>query len=425
MNKRRMIEAGKSLLIAALTCSALWLTAQSPLFVHLPGVSGEERPGQTQLEGQSGQSSGVAMPMSMAVMNRGGLCGVQYTDQQLQLLFSQVAPVLGEALSVAEAPEPVDRDRWQSALMTAPGVFLDFQTGIPLSVLTDWLSEGVNPRLTDSARFLVLSGGEGSVRLYYRSQRDGGYYVCRVSSVNADYLQTIAGQVQPNGAIFAYQSDHYRMVAPDTLISAQTPQPREFAVANPLNGGEERLEELLERLSFPVGLTTVYDTTEGRRARSGNDTLTISDTGTVVYDGQGERYPVAQGADPLISRVEAAKELVCGVLEPWCGQARIYLSRLDELGPDRWRICFGYGLDNVPVHAGESGYAAQVLVEQGQIRELELQLRSYSPLDGTTLLLPPRQAAAILEGTDRLGSRLELCYQETGDTAIAGWIAGE
>lgn len=425
MNKKRMIEAGKSLLIVALTCSALWLSAQSPLFIQLPGVLEEERAGKTEQHETSGQSSTVATPLSMAVMNQGGLCGVQYTDQQLQLLFSQVAPVLGEVLSAAEEPVAVDRAQWQSALMTAPGVFLDFQTGIPLPVLTDWLSERDNPRLTASVRYLVLSGGEENVQLYYCSQEDGGFYLCPVPSASADYLQTIVGQVQPNGAIFAYQSDHYNMVAPYTLIGAQTPEPREFARVNPLEQGEGRLEELLERLSFPVGLTTVYDTPEGRRARSGNDTLTVSHTGMVVYDGQGERYPVSQGTDPLVSAVDAARQLVCGALEPWCGQARIYLSEVDVLGQDRWQICFGYALDNIPVHTGESGHAAQVLVEQGQIRELELQLRSYTPLDSATLLLPARQAAAILSSTGQQGSELKLCYQENSDTAAAGWIAGE
>lgn len=425
MNKKRMVEAGKSLLIAVLACSALWLTTQSPLFGQLPGVLEEVQPGHAEGQGPSGQSGSIAMPLRMAVMNQGGFCGVQYTEQQLQLLFSQVAPVLGEALSAAGEPVAVEREQWQSALVTAPGVFLDFQTGVPLPVLTDWLSERANPLLTASVRYLVLSGGGEGVQLYYQNEQDSGFYLCSVPSVNADYLKTIAGQAQPNGAIFAYQSDHYHMVAPYTLISAQTPTPREFVVTNPLEQGEERLEELLERLSFPVGITTVYDTPEGCRARNGNDTLTISDTGTVAYDGQGERYPVLQGADPLVSAVDAARQLVCGALEPWCGQARIYLSEVEMLGQERWRICFGYVLDNIPVHTGQSGHAAQVLVEQGQIRELELQLRSYLPLDSTKLLLPARQAAAILSETGRQGSELQLCYQESSNTAAAGWIAGE
>ena len=74
---------------------------------------------------------------------------------------------------------------------------------------------------------------------------------------------------------------------------------------------------------------------------------------------------------------------------------------------------------------GEGGYAARVLVKQGYIRELELRLRTYTALDSTTLLLPARQAAAILADGDRQGSALELCYQESGDTAVAGWVAGE
>ena len=424
MNKKRVIETGKSLLIAALTCSALWLAAQSPLLGQLPGVLEGTSPEQTQTPEQSGHSGSVAAPLRMAVMNAGGSCAVQYTEQ-LQSLFSRVAPVLGEVLSAAGTPEQVDRAHWEAALVTAPGAYFDFQTGVPFPVLTGWLSDRSNPRLTDAARHMLLSGGEQGVQLYYRSARDGAFYVCSAPSVSADYLKTITEQEEANGAIFAYQSVHYERIAPDTLIDAQTPTPRMFSVSLPLMQEEGRLEELLDRLSFPVGITTVYETPEGRRARSGNDTLTILNNGTVVYDGEEDRYGVAPGETPLVSAVESARELVCGVLEPWCGQARVYLSGIEGLGQDSWRICFGYALDNIPVRVGEGGYAAQVLVEQGYIRELELRLRTYTAQDSTTLLLPARQAAAILADGDRQGSALELCYQEHGDTAIAGWIAGE
>ena len=425
MNKKTIIETGKSLLIVALTCSALWLVGKSPLFGQLPDTLDEAQPEQVGAPEVSVHSGITAMPMRMAVMSEGGCCAVQHTDQQLRELFSQVAPVLREALSAAGDPTAVEQAQWQAALATAPGVFLDFQTGIPLPVLTGWLSDRANSRLTASVRYLVLSGGEGDMKLYYRSEEDGGFYVCSAPLVSADYLKTIAGQTEPNGAIFAYQSAHYRMVSPYTLIDAYTPVPREFSVSNPLKQGEGRLEELLERLSFPVGITTVYDTPEGRRARSGNDTLTISDTGTVVYDGQGERYPLTQSTDAMVSAVDGARELVRSALEPWCGQARIYLSRVEPLEQGGWRVCFGYALDNIPVHVGESGHAAQILVEQGKIQNMELQLCSYTALDSTTLLLPARQAAAILSGKGQQGSGLELCYRQTGETVKAGWVAGE
>ena len=181
---------------------------------------------------------------------------------------------------------------------------------------------------------------------------------------------------------------------------------------------------MLERLSFPVGITTVYDTPEGRRARSGNDTLTISNDGTVVYDGQEGRYPVDKDEHQLIGAVDGAWELVRGVLEPWCGQARLYLSGVESLGQDRWRVSFGYVLDNVPVYVGEGGYAARVLVENGTMRQMELRLRSYAPMDSTTMLLPVRQAAAILAQNGQQGKSLGLYYRETGGALRAGWKAG-
>ena len=331
MNNKRILELGKTLLIVLLTCSAMWLAVQSPLFGQLPGERDGEGTEQPVLSGAAVESDSAAVPLRMAVMSEGGFFAVQYTDQQMQELFGQVTHVLGETLADAQEPLAVEQEQWRSALVTAPGIFLDFQTEIPLSVLNRWTSDRVNPRLPVFARYIVLSGGEDGVELYFHSERDGGFYLCQVPSVNAEQLKTIAAQTEPNGAIFAYQSDHYHMVSDYTLIDARTPSPRDFAISNPLEQGEGRLEELLERLSFPVGITTVYDTPEGRRARSGNDTLTISNDGTVVYDGQEGRYPVDKDEHQLIGAVDGAWELVRGVLEPWCGQARLYLSGVESL----------------------------------------------------------------------------------------------
>lgn len=424
MNNKRILELGKTLLIVLLTCSAVWLAVQSPLFGQLPGERDGEGAEQPILSGTAVESDSAAVPLRIAVISEGGFFAVQYTDQQMQELFGQVTHVLGEALADAQEPLAVEQEQWRSALVTAPGIFLDFRTEIPLSVLNRWTSDRVNPRLPAFARYVVLSGGEDGVELYFHSELDGSFFLCRVPSVNAESLKTIAAQTEPNGAIFAYQSDHYHMVSDYTLIDAQTPSPRDFAVSNPLEQGEGRLEELLERLSFPVGITTVYDTPEGRRARSGNDTLTISDDGTVIYDGQEVRYPVEKDDSRLTAAVDGAWELVRGVLEPWCGQARLYLSGVENLGQDRWRVSFGYVLDNVPVYVGEGGYAARVLVENASVRQMELRLRSFAPMDSTTMLLPTRQAAAILAENGQQGKSLELYYREAGGVLRAGWKAG-
>lgn len=425
--KRSAVEALKTLLIVVLTCSALYLVSRSQLFGQLPGVL-TARPA-----GESGTSAGeeqaqAVLPLRMAVMTESGCYGVQYGDGDLTALFQRLAPLLNEALFSADVPLQVTQEQWEQALLSAPGVYFDFQGSIPLQVLSGWLSGRENPGMTASVRHLLLtSGGDGDVFLYYRDEEKGEYFSCRADVVNLAHLQSAAAEVSSNGTSLACESDKYSALAPCTLISPQTPAPREYAASNPLISDEtRRLNALLEALSFPPGITSVYSTPEGRRARSGNDTVSISGDGVVSYrstDG-GERYPVpsSQENSPLFSGVEYARQLAHGVLTPWCGEARLYLSSVQTLGEESWQVEFCYALDGAPVQVNQLGYAARIVVSRGHITEFELQLRTYTPLGETTLLLPEAQAAAALAALGKSGSALQLRYQDSGDVVRAGWV---
>lgn len=426
--KRRVVEGLKSLLIVVLLCSALWLVRESRLF-RIPGILGQTQysegtdlPQDTRVQ--------VVLPMRIAVMNQSGCCGLQYGSQELPAVFGRMAPLLNEALSSAGLPQSITREEWEAALSCAPGVYFDFQGAVPLQLLSGWLSGQENTQLTASARHLLLTVREGeAVELAYRDEGSGQYFVCPAPLVSRSHLQSAAAQVQTNGAVFACQTaDYARILAPSTLIAAQLPQMREFAASNPLPEGDElRLEQLLERLSFPLGITTIYDTPEGRRARSGNDTLSISNDGVVTYSSTAEeqRYPVsgAEGVSPLFAAVDSAARLVRGVLEPWQGAGRIYLAKVESVAQGSWRMEFGYALDDTPVWTGRHGYAASVLVEEGHITQFELRLRTYTVQEQTTLLLPQRQAAAALEELGKSGSQLQLRYQDSADVVRAGWVA--
>lgn len=424
--KRRIIEGLKDLLIAGLVCSALWLAWESRMF-RVSGMLEPVRPVQ-----QSDTRSAAVSPLHIAVMNVGGCCGVQYDSGALSAVFNRVAPVLNEALSGAEMPRPITREEWEELLISAPGVYFDFQGAMPLGVLAGRLSGQENPALTARARHLLLaSDGKEGVVLAYRDEDSGQYAVCSAGLVSLNHLQSAVTQVQSNGAIFACQaSDYAQILAPYTIITAQTPAPKEYTASNPLPAEEEqRLELLLEALSFPPEITTVYDTPEGRRARSGNDTLSVSNGGLVTYYStpQEQRYPVAaaEGTSPVFAAVDSATRLVYGVLDLWRGEARVYLAHVEPRGEDGWRMEYRYALNDTPVQVGQRGYAATVLVEQGCITEFELQLRTYTALEQTTLILPQRQAAAAMTELGKQGGQLQLCYQDNGDTIRAGWVVEE
>jgi len=426
--KVRVIETVKTLIIAALICSALWLVGESRMF-QVAGVLGSVGHAGETAGTQSAPAQQHVMPVRMAVMSEGGCCGIQYGSENLNGMFDRMAPLLNEAVSGAEAPREITAEDWQKALISAPGVYFDFQGSVPLSVLAGWLSGKENPLLTAYARHLLLAAdGDGGVMLAYRDENTGRYFASRTQLVNLGHLRSAVAQTTPNGAVFACQAANYNVLAPWTILSAQTPQPREYAVTNPLPAGEEgRMDELLNALSFPLGITTVYETPEGRRARSGNDTLSVSNDGLVTYHStrDEERYPVlpGDGESDLFAAVDGATRLVYGVLNLWRGEGRVCLERAEDRGDGTFWMTFRYVLDDTPVRTGQRGYAATVLVDRGYITEFELQLRTYTALEQTTLVLPQPQAAAVLVDLGQTGSQLELRYQDNGDMARAGWVA--
>lgn len=425
--KVRVIETLKTWIIVVLTCSALWLIKESRVFQVVSVLGGSQH--STGAAGTQTAPTRSVLPVHMAVMSQGGCCGIQYGSEELSTVFDSVAPLLNEAISGVDTLREITQEDWKRMLTSAPGVYFDFQGNIPLSVLAGWLSGEENTTLTAYARHLVLTvDEEDTVVLACRDEENDRYLAGRTRLVSLDHLQSAVAQIPPNGAVFAGQAANYSMLAPWTIINAQTPQPREYAASNPLLvGDEDRLDDLLTALSFPLGITTIYETPEGCRARSGNDTLSISNDGMVTYHStrEEERYPILQGEgeSEFFAAVDGAARFARGVMDLWRGEGRICLEQVEERGDGSLWLAFRYILDDIPVQMGQQGYAATVLVERGYITEFEFQLRTYTPLEQHTLLLPQAQAAAVLANSEQTGSRMELRYQDNGDVVRAGWVA--
>lgn len=420
---RRITEWAKNLLIVLLLCSAAWLLADSRLFGHLPWDTVGQTAGpveQTPVPA-AGQ---VTLPMAVAVTNQSGTCAARYDAAAVNDLFQPLLPVLGEAMAGAGQPEQARPERWRAALTQPGGVWLELQGNVPVQVLCRWLAGVDNPALTGSARQLLLCAEQNGVRLYYW-QRPDNCMTCAVEGVSADYLQSVLEQVVPNGAGFAADMPQYGALSPQTLILADTPAPEEYTAVNPL-AEETDVDELLQALAFAPGVTTVYQTPEGRRARSGNDTLTISNDGLLSYERAGEeqRYPLTGSEEmPAVYRaVETARQLVCGSVQRWGGTA-VYLRDVRQES-DGWHVEFGYVVNGIPVEMGDRGWCAHVLTDDRGVAQYQIALRSYRPAGKTTLLLPQAQAAAVLEQMGQAGHGLLLSYLDSGDGGVrAGWMA--
>lgn len=426
----RLLELGKDVLIVLLACSAVWLTTR----VQRTGSLGDlladtpqEGQGQTQAPGQME----MVRPVRMAAVGRSGETtiryGAQYDQQSTDALFQQVANLLVEALSDGGEMSPVGQWEWRTALTSPPSLYFDLMEGVPLSVLTGWLT-GESTGGEVFVRRLALAASRGQVFLYYQDEESGQFYAGPVDVISVSRLESAVSGLSDNGACFAFEKEGYSLLSPYTLLMPGTPQPAVYQVYNPLSR-EEGLNSLLEALDFPASSSYTYQGTDGELVvRNGYDTLRVSAQGTVRYhttEGEISRYPVASdtGGTGCYEAVEACRVLVSETLGTQCGAARLVLTHVERI-TGGWAVEFGYCLDGAAVQVYEEGCAARFLVQNGQIAEITLQARSYEETAESGLVLPRLQAMAAMEAAGLEGRELLLGYQDSGGgTVTAGWIA--
>lgn len=432
MDKKRyrVIELGKDILIVLLAVSAVCLLIRGQLLGPLDSFWRTETPRTGAIQTQSGTRADAARPLRIiANLARGPEIvryGVQYDEENCDALFQSAASLLMETLSSAEEPEQVTRAQWETALCTAPGISFDFQGEFPMPVLVGWLS-GEDTGLTAVIRRLTLTVWQKDVALYYQDTQTGLYYRC-ISKVASELhlTQTLSG-LEDNGALYAFESELYQNLDPDTLILDGTLRPAVYNVVNPAAGGQPALEALMTDLGFPVSSSSFYSSGNEQVARSGNDSIRLSDQGVAVYladeDG-GSRFqlPMSGGEVTLLDSAEACRRLAAAALGTRCGQARLYLMSI-QAGDDGLEVQFGYHLNGILVRM-ESGYAARFLIRDGQIVWFELHLRSYIDSGETSVVMPVRQVAAAMEALDLTGEEPLLSYLDTGgETVSAAWTA--
>lgn len=439
--KHRAIELCKDALILLLTGSALWLAAQTQLLAPLNGLLHEDRPqavtGQVQGSGQTGS----AIPLTMVVNLPGGegmpegtelpsqresiRMGIAHDQASCQNLFQQVAGVLVESMSGAGAPEVISREQWEEALTQKLSVYMDFQGELPASVLAAWLSGG-DTQLQGNIRCMVLAAEEEAVVLYYRDETDGTYYRFQSGMGEADVLSEVLSTYTENGAFYAFESEEYSTLAPDTLLFPSSPSLGVYTVSNPVNDGEDSLRALVQDLGFSLNSTNFYPTDDWV-ARSEDNSIRLSERGTVEFTAGDDKggLPVLAGSGDSVSRgVETCRQVAATLLGSRCGEARLYLSAVRETG-GTLEVEFEYSLNGVPV-CFEQGSAASFVVSNGQITQFTMRFRSYASSGTTSAVMPPKQALAAFSALGLEGQELMLTYSDNGgDTVTAGWSARE
>ena len=226
----RLLELGKDVLIVLLACSAVWLTTR----VQRTGSLGDlladtpqEGQGQTQAPGQME----MVRPVRMAAVGRSGETtiryGAQYDQQSTDALFQQVANLLVEALSDGGEMSPVSQWEWRTALTSPPSLYFDLMEGVPLSVLTGWLT-GESTGGEVFVRRLALAASRGQVFLYYQDEESGQFYAGPVDVISVSRLESAVsglsdkGGVQPPVSLHPADAGH---TPAGGLSGLQPPQP--------------------------------------------------------------------------------------------------------------------------------------------------------------------------------------------------------
>ena len=434
MDKRtKVVERVKSLLIVLLACSAVFLASRTSLSRPLGDLfSPQSDSGGANVYQVPTQRLEMARPVAMAaaIPGEGRILryGVQYDADSCDALFQQGASLLVEALSSADTPREISRQEWEQAMSTAPGLYFDFLGQLPLDVLASWLS-APDCTLTGTARRMALAVQDGQVVLCYYDTEKQSYYACTAGVVNPDHLAQAVSGLSGNGAFFAFEGEGYTSLAPDTLLLPEEPEAPLYQSANPLSGESSSLSALLEDLYFPVESTAFYSAGDEQVARNGGESVRLSRRGVLEYscDGLEDSRYVIGGQENKAGVIEAAeycRYLAQQTLGERCGQARLYLSRAAE-DSGALRLDFEYCLNGAAVSL-EGGSAASFLVENGRVVQFTLRFRSYTAGGQTALLLPQRQAMAVLEQLGDTGRELRLVYTDRGgETVSAQWAAGE
>ena len=420
--KTRRIERVKSALIVLLSVTAILLTTQilprQPLTAA--GSGGTQGTGGQQT---SGEETAAILPMRMAVTLRDDELqryGVQYQRAESQLLFQQIYSLLLESLSSAGAPKTVGEKTWQNAIATAPGVYLDWQTEMPFSVLLSWFSVD-NANLTGYVRRLILTEEGETVMLYWEGE--DGYRMSEVTLVSRERLVEAASGLKDNGARFAFELAQLELLDPYTMVLGQTPVPKIYNVSNPISVAAA-MDAMLERLEFPEQTSASYDGAGALVIRNEGDTLRVAADGTVTYeasDGGSGRYG-SMGRDAA-SVVESCRSLAQQLLGGLQGEANLCLQSVEEEKQGSWTVRLDYTLNGVRVQTNQ-GCAAEFVVEDGTVARFRLLVRGYQDSGSTSVMLPERQAMAAMAARGHGGEELLLVYLDTGgQTASPCWAA--
>ncbi len=419
--KKRILEAGKDLLIVLLVCSlallsaaslpvesirsSQWLSALLQPIAPLLGLPQSEL---TYVK-TALPVSDAAQPMEISVRNSMGRTTAIWNFDMLDALFETLGSMLGQALDTAGAFSSVSEARLQDAL-SGPSVYFFYDALLPADLLASWLDASMEDGGPNASAY-ILAVEDAAVTLYLSG--DGCY--AAATGVQAEALSSLLEQYRPDGSRFAFEDGS--TLEGLTLLPGDDPSVFSAAVSNPCD--TRFMEDLATDLGFnPYSDASYTDASGTAHFAESNCTLQIDADGQLLLSSTASDRFLAAG-DELDALVEEARSLVSLIAGASSGDARIYLTGVMQDG-DMAQCTFDYILSGIPVSVS-GGHAATVTFQGQAVTQLQMRVATYTQTTELLYLLPIESAAAILSA----GSRLALQYSDTGTgTLAAGWAQG-
>ena len=154
----------------------------------------------------------------------------------------------------------------------------------------------------------------------------------------------------------------------------------------------------------------------------GDRVIRLGSSGALSYSSRGEAALTVEGS----GTVPSASEAVSGALAlleqllPEGGETTLYLSAFRRTESET-HLTFSYQFNGVPIHFADGSAAAEIILTGNIISTLSLRPMLYLE-DGSSALLPLRQAMAIAERQD--GAELSIGYADAGTYPLSAvWLA--
>lgn len=418
MNKQKLIEWGKTLLIIVLAISAIGLSGlwglTDYLFANNPPANGSGDAGET-VQTKAGRA---AQPLSIMITTADNAHhGVKYNGEALDEAFLWFTASVGEALGSSGEPQEVTAGQWERALHGS-GVFFDYLYEQSISSLARWLGVEISSDvILHTSRRFCLAIENDSVALYYIRAVDGKAYRCETALNSQRFYERMTEYV-PNGAMFVFESGEQY----DTLESYYTILPElatlnNLVASNPLQTSEG--SQLLSIFGMNNYVATHYLEADGTNVYvEGEKSLRLSVNGSLLYNSldSEDNNKLLVGTSDVI---DIAYSLATSIVELESGNLQMSHISYDQ-NTDKYIVKFEYVCDGVVVCYGGRSSAMEIMINgAGELVRADILCRNYTAQEEITPM-PERQALAVI--TELGGGEPMLAYTDDGENVELGWV---